>query len=352
MNNNHSWPARVCAVGYALTFATVILMGCRDQNGTSVPPIPQSQEAVVTAMTLSPMPILSTAAPLHSPVLTVVPAMPTQASTISEGKLAALVERNPAYGIFTDLYLVDSQMGEITRLTSDMNVDSLSWSPDGRQIAFSALAPEYSSYEVFVVDTASRGIRHLEIPLVGGANRDEVSWSPLGDRLAFVQRAAADDGRIYTMKVNGTDIQYLTEGNRPSWSPDGKYITFVRPRRPGTYGDIFIVDPEGKNPKQLTYDIEADGPSWSPDGNHIAFAGFWLGRDDPATGYYIMNADGTDLTFLSGRGDSFPSWSQDGQRILFTERGHVYSIEIGNLDVVPVEGLAPDLYYVFVRPQP
>ena len=71
------------------------------------------------------------------------------------------------------------------------------------------------------------------------------------------------------MSVEGSAESQITTGEdgqtQPSWSPDGKSIAYVSPRR----GGIWIVPVSGGEPQQLTK--FGSRPSWSPDGREIAF---------------------------------------------------------------------------------
>jgi TolB protein len=153
------------------------------------------------------------------------------------------------------------------------------------------------------------------------------------------------------VNVDGTNIQFLTEGNSPSWSPDGQSLVFIRRNMEmDPYGDILVIGADGKNSHQLTKSIRANWPSWSPDGRRIAFLGSLPNGNN--SGLYLMNADGSGLEFLNDNLDSPPSWSPDGSQILFTEKGRVYTMDVESLQITPVAVLPPNLYYTFVLPQP
>jgi Tol biopolymer transport system component len=80
---------------------------------------------------------------------------------------------------------------------------------------------------------------------------------------------------------------------------------------------LFIMNGDGTHVKQLTYNVFANDPSWSPDGKGIIFS---LGSREIQNGFYIINADGSDLRFLSWNSnyDMYPNWSPDGSKILFS----------------------------------
>ena len=66
--------------------------------------------------------------------------------------------------------------------------------------------------------------------------------------------------------------QITTEGRNtsPRFSPDSKHIAFLSSRGGST--QIWIMDPDGGNPRQLTrLSSEADEPVWSPDGKNLVF---------------------------------------------------------------------------------
>jgi Tol biopolymer transport system component len=73
--------------------------------------------------------------------------------------------------------------------------------------------------------------------------------------------------------------------------------------------DIFVMNADGSNKRQLTDDPEDDlDPTWSPDGSKIAFTSFRIRNFE---GIYVMDADGanqTRLTPVSERAAS-PAWS-------------------------------------------
>jgi Tol biopolymer transport system component len=101
----------------------------------------------------------------------------------------------------------------------------------------------------------------------------------------------------------------------PTWSPDGKYLYYVKNGRDGTKGapQIYRYDVKAKKTRALT------GPGYlapdaSPDGRWLAAT-----RTDAfSTDVVILDATGTEVLRVTDDGDSFsPVWSPAGDALAF-----------------------------------
>src|SRR5438105_2024943 len=118
--------------------------------------------------------------------------------------------------------------------------------------------------------------------------------SPDAQTVAFVQATVNEkdnkyETSLYTVPVAGGTPSRITGGTRdttPRWSPDGKWIAFVRPNEKDT-PQIYLLPMRGGEARALT-DLPkgAGGPVWSPDGRTIGFASTTVADDlkkpDPA----------------------------------------------------------------------
>jgi TolB protein len=190
--------------------------------------------------------------------------------------------------------------------------DAPSWSPDGRQIAFTSF--RHGRGDIFVMNTDGSGERRITS---NPTHDDLATWSPDGSRIAFV---SSRDGNLelYVMNADGSGQTRLTtnpeEDFSPSWSPDGRRIAFRSNRDDN--GEIYTMNADGTALTRLTFHTASDhSPAWGPDGR-IAFVSTRQG-----TGIYVMNADGSGVrrlsTFAPNRNEYRPSWSPDGSRIAF-----------------------------------
>jgi Big-like domain-containing protein/WD40 repeat protein len=154
------------------------------------------------------------------------------------------------------------------------------------------------------------------------------TWSPDGSQLAveFIRAVFYDDinhwtdfsSDLYVLVVGEEPRALTTDGQsrKPSWSPDGSRIAFVK--RPAQYSGshIYVIGADGGSPTRLTQrEGLYDTPRWSPDGGRLAFSDLNNTQHD----VYVMNADGTALRNITSHAgyDAEPSWSPDGGKIAF-----------------------------------
>ncbi|HYF62521.1 MAG TPA: hypothetical protein VD886_06880 [Herpetosiphonaceae bacterium] len=127
----------------------------------------------------------------------------------------------------------------------------------------------------------------------------------------------------------------------PVLSPQGDRIVF------GTLGDdnLYVVDADGSNLVQLTNERDNYAPAWSPDGRQIVFTS-WITDateplDDEEAGFYVVNADGSDLRRLPIPADfvgTQAAWSPDGQTLAYTfyPQGSSSGNEVVNTDIAVI----------------
>lgn len=203
-------------------------------------------------------------------------------------RLLYLSQRDP---FSMDLYLADAETGKIIRrLTTsalDPHYSSLqfiqsagSFSPDGKEVAFSAIAGGQPVITIVDTETGDQ-VKELRVARLGAIFNP--TWSPDGKQIAFV----ANGGgflNLWVINVAGGDLHQLTDDQfaelHPDWSPDGKWIAISTDRfstqlsdlQPGHF-DLAVISPTtGEVHRVETFEGSNNiNPHWGADSRTLYF---------------------------------------------------------------------------------
>lgn len=207
-----------------------------------------------------------------------------------------------------DVYLLDADSSQLTRLTSGEQVQQLSWSADGEylylgdrdlkrslpdyklQVSTGQLSPVadgFSSHALQYVSEVSPDRRQLLYGL------PQTLYQPVG--------------KITVSGLDEATPRTLGDGVEPQWSPDGRQIVYAL-NSSQTGMDIYTMAADGSHVRQvLALPDDEIMPSWSPDGQTIVFGSF---KRDQFGGVrdgtlYRVGLDGTGLAQLGPVSEPF-----------------------------------------------
>jgi dipeptidyl aminopeptidase/acylaminoacyl peptidase len=297
---------------------------------------------------------------------------------------------------YGQIWIMDLATQKSTRIGGDKDRGgSPLWSPDGKWLAF--FGKQGDKHGLMIAKPDGSDVSALvspegtNSPLPGTGN--EVTWSPDGKQIAYISstpddRAAEASGdpmvitrylykpdagegmtrfndnqrlHIFVVDIATKQTRQLTKGNTDEhsidWSPDGKeilYLTNPEPNQDEFFNyDVYALKVADNTSRRITTTefIEYD-PLWSPDAKRILFRGTRRGLTDRETTMedthvWVMNADGSDRREIGAVIDNrqgTPKWAPDGNSVYFTvqERGS------NNLVRLPISGGKPE--YVVKEP--
>ena len=206
-------------------------------------------------------------------------------------------------GVF-DLFLFIFEGARLIRLTERIgNVISPSFSPDGSRILFANRAAEGPT-SLWTIDNTGE---NADLLYAGPNTIVAADWSPVGNRIAFAMAVDQPDAyEVFIMDDDGTNVRQLTRGlagigGSLDWSPDGKYL-LIYAGPPGNK-NIFRIDVEAETATQLTNGGNNAACSFSPDGEWIAFNSL---RNNDQADIFIMRADGSSTRQVTDNPE--PDW--------------------------------------------
>lgn len=223
----------------------------------------------------------------------------------------------------SQMYLRWLSNGAEAKLTNLQNSPGgMTWSPDGKWIAFSMFVPE-APKSLVQMPKAPKGAKWAP----PAKYIDDMYYK--GDGQGFLSPGYR---QLFILSVDGGTPRQITHGKNGSlasfsWTKDSRSLIFSSNRNEDwefqtNNSEIYKISINGGDPVQLTNRQGPDNsPRVSPDGKSIAYLGF----DDQYLGFqitklYVMNIDGSNAKCLTpdlDRSVNNIHWSHDGSGLYF-----------------------------------
>jgi TolB protein len=176
--------------------------------------------------------------------------------------------------------------------------------PDGTKLAFTTNRD--GNPEIYVINRDGSGLRRL-------TNHAEVdvtpTWSPTGNQIAWTSNRTGSP-QIWIMNADGSEPRKITSESwcdRPTWSP-APFNEIAYASRTGPGFDIKIFDFANRGTRTITDGIGTnESPAFSPNGRHVAFTSTRTGIEQ----IFLIDRDGKNLRQITKSGmNRYPNWSQ------------------------------------------
>jgi Tol biopolymer transport system component len=285
----------------------------------------------------------------------------------ADGKQLVFQSEREAANPFYQIYLLDLETGDLERVSTGTGKTTCAWiHPSGQQVLFAGTqddplrltkqkeelefrasgntrryAWDYDSeYELYVWDKASKAITRLTRAIGYDA---EGSFSPDGKQVVFASNRNAyrtggldaaeqksfevDPARfvdLFIMNSDGSNVRQLTDGDGydggPFFSSDGERICWRRFATDGATAEIFTMKVDGSDIRQLTrLNAMSWAPFFHPSNDYLVFTTNLHGFGNFEL--YVVRADGEGtplrVSFTEGF-DGLPVFSPDGQQLAWT----------------------------------
>jgi TolB protein len=314
---------------------------------------------------------------------------------LPDGTLLYVSNRDGARDIWAVGLDRDGAPRETTRqrLTTGLDVYSISISDDGRTLAYDRMILRQNIYAIPIPASGAVSVRDARPVTAGNQVVERFSLSSDGRWLAFDSNIEGNQD-LFVMPAGGGEARRVTrdagDDFAPNFSGDGSQITFHSTRH-GPRA-IYLINADGSGEQRLTSDagqslnpaFSPDGlriaygtreialhllerasitdawqgptrlpvpngyaPRWSPDGTRLAYD---IRRDSSGIGVFTLG--GTARTIVRGTptlsSPSFPEWSPDGDAIYFAA---LDANNLRGLYRVAATGGTPQLVVRFDSPQ-
>ncbi|ATL47884.1 transporter [Chitinophaga caeni] len=195
---------------------------------------------------------------------------------------SGIVEKDdPAFGKGSVIYIADAQGGNLRRITSLSPSYWHGWSPDGKTLAF--VGQRNGEFDIYSIPAS--GGTEKRLTNTPGLD-DGPDYSPDG-KYIYYNSYRSGKMEIWRMEADGSNAEQLTDDGYANWfphpSPDGKQLVFLsfmedqgQDHPFGKDVRLRIIDLETGETRNLTGIFfggqgSINVPSWSPDSRYVAF---------------------------------------------------------------------------------
>jgi len=206
--------------------------------------------------------------------------------------------------------------GPPTRLTTGLDVHSISLAGDGHTMAYSSYTPSASLWTIALSPRGPVSSRSA-VQLTHGTDVIEETLVSPDHRTLLVTSNRTGHSNLFLIPIGGGSATQLTNAGsldifRPAWSPDGRQVCFEE----SPASRIYTIPSAGGVPS-LVADSAVDC-GWSPDGRSMLLR---LGANSSAGPLVIVTREGAGWgpprPVPGGEGVAFPVWSPDGRWIAY-----------------------------------
>ena len=261
-----------------------------------------------------------------------------------DGKQVAFAWDGPKKDNF-DIYVRLVEGGSPLRITTDPAEDhSPAWSPDSERLAF---VRENAIYLIPALGGVERKL--LQFPrgslYANQAAPSSVTWSPDGRFLAFNGSEDAGPPSIWIVSTESGEYHRASDPPKgfhseisPAFSPDGRTLAYIRAH--DTYSRAVVLQEmnrdgnrQGREREISSYDQRIEGLAWQPDGRGLILAIRQMGERSGL--FRLKLGRSIDPLAIDSGIVIWPSLSRTGNRLAYQKR-------LVDTNIYRMDGPGPD----------